>query len=634
MCGIWFSLGYPPDRAHIDIVAHRGPDGSGWWVADSSAGPVAMGHRRLSIIDLSALAAQPMSYADGRYQIVYNGEIYNYLELRDELAAAGHRFRSQSDTEVLLAAYAQWGETALDRLVGMFAFVLWDAEAQIAFAARDRFAIKPLYWHSGRTGIAFASEIKQLLALPDCDRRLNVLGTYDFLSAGVMDHSGETLFDRVRQLRGGECVRIDLAHWQVGEPLPVRRWYRILEPGSTDLDEGCAARRFGELLAQSVRLHLRSDVPVGTCLSGGLDSSSIVCLMARELRGNGANARVHTVSACYDGDPVDERPFMEDVVAHADSVAHWCHPRVEDAFALAERITWHQDEPYGSTSIFAQWCVFAEARAACLKVMLDGQGADEQLAGYHGGFPYYLAGLVRHGQLNELLRTMAQRQAWHGVPYREQVFSLLLPLLPPRVVDILRRGSQTSVPEHAWLDGEALRPYLGRSAFEAARKEIGRPPVAGIGDLCVVMTQASNLAMLLHWEDRNSMAHGIEARVPFLDHRLVEFSIALGDRHKMVGGDTKRVLRAAMEDTLPQRIHERHDKIGFATPEAAWFRGPLRELMLAGIEQTLARYPMLFNRKAALARALAMLDGRRAVDFSLWRLVNLGMWGRIFGVAA
>jgi asparagine synthase (glutamine-hydrolysing) len=631
MCGIWFSIGFTPDPAHIDLVSHRGPDGRGWRVFDSGAGPVALGHRRLSIIDLSEAAQQPMADAGEHRWVVFNGEIYNYLELREELAAAGHRFATSSDTEVLLAAYAQWGEAALDRLVGMFAFVVWDARAQTAFAARDRFGIKPLYFYATSRGVAIASEIKQLTLLAEFSPALNPARAYDFLSSGIMDHTGETMFAGVRQLQGGEYVRLDLQRWRPGEALPVRRWYPVLAPGGIDIGEAEAADRFRALLDDSVKLHLRSDVPVGTCLSGGLDSSSIVCLMARELAAGG-DARVHTLSACYDDRSVDERPFMEAVVERAAALPHWCFPRADDAFAFSERITWHQDEPYGSTSIFAQWCVFEAARRVGLKVMLDGQGADEQLAGYHGAFGTHFASLIRRRRFAALIRAMAERRAWHGVAIREQARALLLPILPGRLAGLLRRGRQSAT-QHAWLDGEGLRPYLGRSAFETAREQTGRPPVEGIGDLCVVLTQSSNLTMLLHWEDRNSMAHGVEARVPFLDHRLVEFSIGLGDRHKIVGGDTKRVLRAAMRGILPEIVRNRRDKLGFATPEEGWFRGPLRELVLGGVEQTLGHFPGLLNERGVRAHAADMLEGRRPVDFSLWRIISLGIWGRRFAVS-
>jgi asparagine synthase (glutamine-hydrolysing) len=633
MCGIWSSIGFPPDKACIDVVAHRGPDGSGWREFESVFGPVALGHRRLSIIDLSDAAAQPMSYADGRYWITYNGEIYNYLELRDELVGRGHRFQTQSDTEVLLAAYAEWGAGALDRVMGMYAFVLWDTKAQTAFAARDPFGIKPLYFFTTPRGIAFASEIKQFASIEDFTSRLNLARAYDFLSSGIMEHTDETMFADVRQLRGGECVRLELNRWRPGAVPPVRRWYRIIEPGTLDISEAEAGRRFAELLVESVRMHLRSDVPVGSCLSGGLDSSAIVCLMVHELRATGNHGFVHNISACYDVKSVDERPFMEAIVEQTASIPHWCYPRVADAFAKAEEITWHQDEPYGSTSIFAQWCVFKEARRTGLKVMLDGQGADEQLAGYHGSFSYYIASLIRQRRLAMLLRTIVERRAWHGVSCLDQARLYLPPFLPTRIASWLRRERQALV-QHDWLGGEGLRPYLSRSAFEVARESIGLPAVNGLGDLCVVMTQSSNLAMLLHWEDRNSMAHGIEARVPFLDHRLVEFSLGLGDRHKIVGGDTKRVLRRAMEGILPEIVRNRRDKLGFATPEETWFRGPLRELVRAGVEDTLARYPGLLNSGGVRAHVSDMLEGKRPVDFSLWRIVNLGIWGRVFAAAA
>jgi asparagine synthase (glutamine-hydrolysing) len=633
MCGIWFSFGFTPDPKHIELVAHRGPDGQGWRVFDTVQGPLALGHRRLSIIDLSDAATQPMGSADGRYWVTYNGEIYNYIELREELAAAGHRFVTSSDTEVLLAAYTHWGEAALDRLVGMFAFVLWDNHSQTVFAARDRFAIKPLYFHTNSHGVAFASEIKQLVALPNFSARLNLARAYDFLSAGIMDHTVETMFDAVGQLQGGECVRLNLRNWRPGQELPVRRWYGIVEPGTLDMGEREASEQFRELLAQSVRLHLRSDVPVGSCLSGGLDSSSIVCLMARELASVSQDAHVHCVSACYDVKAVDERPYMEMVVERTNSTPHWCYPKVDEAFALAERITWHQDEPYGSTSIFAQWCVFEEARRAGLKVMLDGQGADEQLAGYHGCFPYYFANLIRQRRFATLLRAMSERHAWHNVSFWDQVQSFLMPLAPPWLARWLRRERQ-ALAQYDWLNGEGLRPQLARSAFETARERIGRPPIENVGDLCVVLTQSSNLAMLLHWEDRNSMAHGIEARVPFLDHRLVEFTLALGDRHKLVGGDTKRVLRRAMSDILPARVRTRRDKLGFTTPEEVWFRGQLREAVLGGVEDTLRRYRGLMNESGVRAHVASMLDGGRPVDFSIWRIINLGIWGRKFGVSA
>lgn len=632
MCGLYGSIGFAPEETRIDLVAHRGPDGRGWRVFGSPAGPVALGHRRLAIIDVSDAGLQPMGDASGRYQLVFNGEIYNYLELREEMRAKGEVFVSESDSEVLLRAYMLWGEDALPKFRGMFAFLIWDDRDKVLFAARDRYGIKPLYMVATPQGVAFGSEIKQLLGLPGVSGRMNVARVHDFLSSGIADHTEETMFEGVRQLRGGECVtiRADKAGAVAADP---RRWYPP-EAGELSLSEAQAGERFRDLLTESVRLHLRSDVPVGSCLSGGLDSSSIVCLMAGMMGSEAGGARVNTVSACYGEKSVDEKPFMDAVVAHAHTQPHFIFPRAEDVFQKASDITWHQDEPFGSTSIFAQWCVFEEARRVGVKVMLDGQGADEQLAGYHSSFGYYTADLMRRRQIGQLLRTIVERNRYHGLPILDQLRQYVLPLLPRGLAQALRRQHHAMV-QHDWLGSDLLRERgnTTTSAFQLASDRLGLPPVTDIRTLCLTLTHASNLQMLLHWEDRNSMAHAIEARVPFLDHPLVEFSLALGNEHKIVGGDTKRVLRRAMRDVLPESVRERRDKLGFATPEQVWFRGPLRGLIEDGIEATLRRYPGLMNETGVRALAADMLDGRRAVDFTLWRIVNLGMWGERFGVS-
>lgn len=631
MCGIFGSIGFEPDPQRIDIVAHRGPDGRGWETYSSPGGPVALGHRRLAIIDVSDAGLQPMDDASQRYSLVFNGEIYNYIELREEMRAKGEVFISESDSEVLLRAYILWGEDALPRLRGMFSFVIWDARDKKLFAARDRYGIKPLYLVATLRGIAFASEIKQLLGLPGVSGRMNVARVHDFLSSGISDHTSETMFDGVTQVRGGECVAVDAS--SSGALLTkLRRWYPA-SAGELSISEQEAAERFRELLTESVRLHLRSDVPVGSCLSGGLDSSAIVCLMSGMMGSGTGGSRVNTVSACYAEKSVDEKPFMDAVVAHAHTEPHFIFPKPEDVFQRASDITWHQDEPFGSTSIFAQWCVFEEARRVGVKVMLDGQGADEQLAGYHGSFSYYMADLTRRRQFGQLWRTILERNRYHGTSIQDQLRQYVVPMLPRGLAGVLRQKHR-QLTQHDWLGTDLLRTKGNPiTAFQLASDELGLPDVIDIRTLCLTLTYGSNLSMLLHWEDRNSMAHSIEARVPFLDHPLVEFNLALGNDHKIVGGDTKRVLRRGMDGILPEAVKERRDKLGFATPEEIWFRGPLRGLIEDGIEATLARYPGLMNADGVRALAKEMLDGNRPLDFTLWRIVNLGMWGERFGVS-
>lgn len=631
MCGFYASLRFAPDPDRIAIVAHRGPDGQGWKVFDSAAGPVALGHRRLSIIDLDARADQPMATPDGRYWLVYNGEIYNYLELRAELAAKGVTFRTSSDSEVLLAGFALWGPAVLDRLLGMFAFVIWDVREQKLFAARDRFGIKPLFFAASREGVAFGSEIKQLHGLPGVGARINTARAYDFLSAGYTDHSAETLFADISQLRGGECVTLDLAHWSPGAPLPVRRWYDIPRAPTAPMTEAQAGARFKELFIDAVRLHLRSDVRVGSCLSGGLDSSAIVSSMDRLLKDDGVAAPVHTVSACYTAKEVDEKPFMEAVVAQTGATPHYIYPDPESAFGAAEKITWHQDEPYGSTSIYSQWRVFEEARRSEIKVMLDGQGADEQLAGYHGAFWYHQQALLRAHAWADLARVVIERRRWHGLGVADQALTILGTRAPSWLKRFAKKAVAPSTAGDQWLSSAMLAEEAKRGgALAGVLERDALPPVTDIGELCLAFIKGASLPMLLRYEDRNSMAHSIEARVPFLDHRLVEFTLGLWDRHKIVGGDTKRVLRVAMDGILPETVRQRRDKLGFATPEQRWFRGPLRPLVEQGVRDTMDRYPDLLNRPQVEAYMKAALDGERPVDFTLWRIANFGLWGRIF----
>ncbi len=633
MCGLFFSLGLDVDKSRIDVIAHRGPDGEGWQEWSTNHGPLCLGHRRLSIIDVSDAAAQPFAYGDGRYHLVFNGEIYNYVELREELKAKGHVFRTQSDSEVLVAAYAEWGEKCLDHLLGMFAFVVWDERDKTVFAARDRFGIKPLYYVAGPAGVAMASEIKQLLDLPGAERKMNRDRVIDFLSEGLLNHTEETLFVGVQQVRRGEAVLLDLNRWRPGDPMSVRRWYQLPAVGSLSLATEEASARFFELMADSVRLHLRSDVPVGSCLSGGLDSSAIVCLMKIALYDEGAEDKLNTISACFDEAYVDERPYIKAVNDQTGAIPHFVFPNAQSVFDDAEKITWHQDEPYGSSSIYAQWSVFQEAKRQGIKVMLDGQGADEQMAGYHGVFGQRTAELLQQGKYGALFKMFRERQKKHGLSMREQVITAFLPVMP-QPIRALALSVRRQVVQHGWLDSPVFRSLDRQtSAFAAGLERNQLADVNTVGNLSAALTDSMNLQMLLHWEDRNSMAHCIESRVPFLDHRLVELNIALGSEHKIAGAETKVILRRAMKNTMPRKITERQDKLGFATPEEVWFKSVLRKQVEEGVDDTLKLYPDLLNAQGTRALVKDMLDGNASFNFVPWRIVSLGIWGRVFNMS-
>ena len=612
MCGITGYFSITPQPASIvglmtDLIRHRGPDDEGFLLfGELAASPLicggqdtpaeayranisyapkeqldtlgehpvtlALGHRRLSIVDLSPLGHQPMSYADGRYWIVFNGEVYNHIELRAELEKMGHRFVSHSDTEVILAAYHEWGEECLSRFNGMFAFLIYDREQCKLFAARDRFGVKPLYyWVSPEGLIAFASEIKQFTVLPGWQARMNPQRIYDFLNWSLTDHTDETLFAGVFQLRGGQALKLNLkevvhAMPKPGIRLPTYRWYE-LKPSVFSGTEQEAARVLREHLFNSVRLRFRADVPVGSCLSGGLDSSSIVCVLNHILQENDAHALQKTFSACADVKRFDEREFIDDVVRHTGVEGHYVYPDLANLFSTCDVITWHQDEPFGSTSIYAQWEVFKLAAQNGVKVMLDGQGADEQLAGYHPYFGVRLAGLFKGGRWLEFYKEIHAIRAVHGYSMLWGVQQALNNLLPESIRQPLRRlvGKQSIViPE--WINMKAL----GAKAADPFRRSSTK--IGSVMELSHLQLTASNLQMLLHWEDRDSMAHSIESRVPFLDYRLVEFALGLPEEFKISDGITKRVLREGMRGILPESIRNRMDKLGFVTPEEVWLK--------------------------------------------------------------
>lgn len=646
MCGISaiFSRECQPLHALIArmnaLVSHRGPDGSGVCVLrrmdgveprlsldQDGIGTAALGHTRLAILDLSTQGHQPMSTLDERFWITYNGEIYNHQELRQELEALGQSFKSRTDTEVILAAYAHWGTACLSRFNGMFAFVIVDRLTRRVFVARDRFGVKPLYyWRSDKGLLAFASEIKQFSALPGWKARLEAQRTYDFLNWGVFDHTAETLFSGVRQMRGGEYAQMQLE--EIGGDLPIRRWYQ-LSYSVFEGDESEAASRLRDLLEDSVRIRLRADVPVGSCLSGGLDSSSIVCIANRILSNKASpDLQQHTFSARSSIRRYDEGEFIDSVLAKTGVVAHQTTPHLEKLFETLYAMVWHQDEPFGSTSVYAQWHVFKLAKDAGVKVMLDGQGADELLAGYHSYFGPFLLGLLRSGDFRNFVQETLGIRRLHGYS-------------PGYLMKLILNGALSGVLR------QTLRAHAGKAATGSANwmnsdrlniEEVDPNEVEGVADKSLRAQGVDHLLrthvpMLLHWEDRSSMAHSVEARVPFLDYRLVEFAISLDDRIKVRNGMTKAVLRQAMQGILPESVRTRVDKLGFVTPEEIWIREQAPEKFRQAMRQAIEQSRGVLNDKAMILLE-DVIQGRKPFSFLPWRLITFGAWMDRFSVCA
>ena len=653
MCGItgYFDASEPASESLVqtmtDRLAHRGPNGHGFVLLDSRTGEswsgrgtkrraafdLALGHRRLSIIDLSDAGSQPMASSDGRNWLVYNGEIYNYVELRRDLAARGHVFRSGSDTEVLLAGYREWGRDVLTRCNGMWGLALWDADRKELFCARDRFGVKPLYYAYGRDWFVFGSEIKALLSHPKVARRPNDAIVYDYLSLGLTDHSDETFFDGVFRLAAGHTLI-----FRPGNAPEIRRYWDVSPAFALDSrpeDEPKAISRFAELFEDAVRLRLRADVPIGTCLSGGIDSSSIVVIanhlmfeelrLPRELVGD----RQRTFSACFEDARFDERRFIDEVLAKTGASNYRVFPSGELLWQELPKLLDHMDEPFSSTSQYSQFNVFRLARESGVTVTLDGQGADELLAGYPGYHGVFLATLARAGHLLAAGREAyaTWKQSGRGRSATELAVRTAYGLLPERLSTPLRtllapysRGRSPEGRSLQVIDRELHARFAERRLGWIANRQAS---MHDLGAKLYKDTFTFSLPALLRYADRNSMASSIESRTPLLDYRLVEHIFSLPLPLIMRDGWTKWVFRSAMAGRLPPAIQWRKDKLGFVTPEAIWLeQGKARVIELLANSSASRGYLDHDVVRTALRRPV---EGAFYTDLFRWYLLELWM---------
>jgi asparagine synthase (glutamine-hydrolysing) len=616
MCGICgiVQLGRPPQvetiRAMADSLAHRGPDSDGHFAAEG----VALGFRRLAIIDLSDEANQPFASADGTLQLVFNGEIYNYIELRRELEARGHVFRTSSDTEVLLAAYREWGDACVQRFNGMWALAIWETQRRRLFASRDRFGVKPFYYSHAGGRFAFASEPKAFRADPETSLEANPSVVLDYLDQAYLDHTEETFFSGITKLPPGHSLTFD------ADGLRIHRYWQ-LEP--QDAHAGDAAEAIRELFLDSVRLRLRSDVPVGTCLSGGLDSSAVAVTVDYLLRTEAEHARPvgerqRTFTAYFEEKGYDERPFARAVVERIRAEAHWISFDAEELVADLPAIVETQDEPFGSTSMAAQWYVMRAAKQAGITVTLDGQGGDEVLGGYRAFIGFRLADLLAHGRLVELGREFGSWRDMHGTG--TLAVSAARPFAPEALTRLIRSRTRGAGPlVGPALHGVAVPSVNGVASFDERLRR----------HQALLLTQRG-LPELLRYEDRNSMAHSLEARVPFLDYRFVELAFSLAGGELIRGGRTKDVLRRALSDLLPEPVRDRRDKLGFVTPEKSWLRGPLGDLAADVFASTSFVQRGFVDAAAARRRLEQHRQGQVDAGFELWRALNLELWARTF----
>ncbi|MEO6613568.1 MAG: asparagine synthase (glutamine-hydrolyzing) [Chitinophagaceae bacterium] len=535
-------------------LAHRGPDGEGLWQNDE--GKVLLGHRRLAIIDLTDAGQQPMHYAD-RYTIIHNGEIYNYIELREALSKKGYSFHSQTDTEVIAAAYAHWGDLCVDHFDGMFSFAIWDEKEKELFAARDRFGEKPFYYFLDGDRFLFASEMKALWAA-GIDRIPNQQMLFNFITIGYTDNPaqpGETFFEHICKLPAATALKFTAADHQ----LSLEKYWDI-DPEEQDrkITDADAIEKFHALLSASVKRRLRSDVAVGTSLSGGLDSSSVVSII-NELQPNNYNPK--TFTAIFPGFEKDELEFSRQVAGQFNLQQHTVSVSAEDMMSDWEKLCYQQEEPFGSASIYAQYKVFELAKQQQVKVLLDGQGADEILAGYPKYYKWYWQELFRTRKLFRSGELKAAKET--GVQETFGIKNMIAAYFP---------DFATVVMEKQYLLKAIRQEDLAKDFVRLQSKEAyyTTPDHFTLNGVLHFNTCTHGLEELLRYADRNSMAHGREVRLPFLSHELVGFIFSLPAHFKIRKGWTKWLLRENMKTKLPAEITWRKDKVGFEPPQKNW----------------------------------------------------------------
>ncbi|MFL5742353.1 MAG: asparagine synthase (glutamine-hydrolyzing) [Flavisolibacter sp.] len=613
MCGIAGVMSlhnHEVDEARLkkmtDAIRHRGPDGDGQWI--NATCQVGLAHRRLSIIDLSETGKQPMHYA-GRYTITFNGEIYNYIELRQELEKNGYQFHSTSDTEVLMAMYDYKKENCLEYLDGMFAFAIWDEKAKQVFCARDRFGEKPFYYSYERgKHFVFASEMKALWA-GGVSKSVDTVMLYNYLNNGFVYNPGDlsqTFYSGISKLKA--------AHYLiVNEKLELveKKYWKLSENKTWEGNFEQACEKFKALFTDSVNRRLRSDVPVGSSLSGGLDSSLVVCTIDEIRKREQRNQVQKTFSARFPGFAKDEGRFMQMVIERCSIEPHFTYPGEKDLLDNIDRLFYHQEEPFTSASIFVQYAVMQLAHEQGVTVLLDGQGADELLAGYHFYFRKYFQ------QIRRSKTYSTEYKAWQQMhqPSPQTLRRLWLDINVRPFMDLPARMKQ-----------RLRSPQFITESFAAHGKEKFYLPEDGItlNQSLIYSATQGPLEELLRYADRNSMAHSREVRLPFLYHELAEFLINIPADYKIHEGWTKFIMRKAGEEVLPKEITWRKDKIGYEPPQRDWMKSDvIREKIVEGRKKLVQE--RILNKEVLKAKvnAVAATGASKESSWKHWMAANL-----------
>lgn len=616
MCGIAGIIsfhGLPVNRDRVvkmtESLAHRGPDGQGFWTNTERA--VGLGHRRLSIIDLSAAAAQPMHFhspgahhsaTDPRYTITYNGEIFNYLEVRDLLKPRGYQFRTNSDTEVILAAYDCWKEDCLSYFDGMFSFAIWDNLEKTLFAARDRFGEKPFFFYEDKEFFVFASEMKALWSA-GVEKKADDKMLLNYLALGYVQNANnkrQTFFEKINSLPPGHYLKLRLSSGRA----EIHNYWELDKEKGLKISFNDALDKYTTLFRQSVSRRLRSDVSVGTSLSGGLDSSAIIATIHEVTK---HQRPLPSFSAVFPGFEKDESVYINSVVKKFHLRNHQVTPTAEEFIRDFQALCYHQEEPFSSSSIYAQYKVFELVKQQDVKVLLDGQGADETLAGYHKYIHWYLQQLVSRRKFRMANR---ERKIFRekNIPFKWGTENYFAAYFPAHTSIQLEKNEYHKTVSQPDINPDFIVSLRGRE-WEGIHK----PIITKLNDILYFNTQKMGLEELLRFADRNSMAHGREVRLPFLNHELVEFLFSLPADFKIHNGWTKWLLRNAMSTALPADIVWRNDKIGYETPQFQWMQHAHLQDFMQEAKRKLVNSRILKN--SVLNKKITPLQAHAADNF-------------------
>lgn len=588
-------------RKMTELLTHRGPDGEGHWI--SASGNAGLGHRRLSIIDLTDAGAQPMIYLQ-RYSIIHNGEIYNYIELKEQLEQKGYAFHSHSDTEVILAAFDLWKENCLQYFDGMFSFAIWDEKENKLFAARDRFGEKPFYYSIKELTFYFSSEMKGLWAA-GADRTIINSRLLNYLALGWVENptdKSETFYENIFSLPPAHYLYFQPA---VGKPVIKKYWSLQIQTYST-INEAAAIEQFRHLFTTSLKRRLRSDVSVGTSLSGGLDSSSIVSFI---LQLPGYSGQLKSFSATFPGFANDESAYIQMLVMEKGINNFQTSPNADDCLNQFEKLLYHQEEPFTSSSVFAQFKVFELAKQHNVTVLLDGQGADETQAGYQKYYHWFWQELYLTNA--NLLKEEIKAATSLGIKNQWGLSNKIAARFPSKAAHFLEKRELKKLTSNSFLESAYIRAYYHPSS-------VYKPVVRKLNDILNFNATTFGLEELLRYADRNSMAHGCETRLPFLSHELVEFIFSLPSQYKIHNGWTKWLLRKTAETILPKEIAWRKDKTGFEPPQKSWMENSRMQEYIHESKKKLATEKIL--KASALDKKIQPADAHTADNFD-WRFM-------------